>query len=121
MRQIYYDTQKDTVTSGHSKKVFSKRLPAGYILVAFSCFACSLDRASGDRIDILVDDGASEHIIRGKKPDIDHTGIDVTSPVAIGGNDRIVGHFPDATIGHVIELHILGHILPDDEWRRSGG
>jgi hypothetical protein len=119
MQQIYYDSQKETITAGHSLKVYSKRLPTGYIFDIHVCFACSYEREANDLIKILVDDGAEEHTVRSYKPALIQTGLSILNGGPIGGNDRAVAHFPDADVGDVIEIHLLGVIMPIEEWREG--
>ena len=119
MRQIYYDSQKETIISGHSLKVYSKRVPPGYILSVRACFVCSYEREANDGLRILLHDGAEEHTIRSWEPAITQTGLSVILGIAIGGNDRLIGYFPDADENDVIELHVFGVLVPAKEWQEG--
>lgn len=121
MRQIYAESWKETIAAGHSKRVYSDKVPIGKILFVASCFALANEREVNDRILIGLENGGQEIVIRSYKPGTTQLGLSILNQVAIGEGDRLFAEFLDADNTDIIELHVCGVLYDANAWRKLAG
>lgn len=121
MRQIYAESWKETIAAGHSKRVYSDKVPIGKILFVASCFALANEREVNDRILIGLENGGQEIVIRSYKPGATQLGLSILNQVAIGEGDRLFAEFLDADNTDIIELHVCGVLYDANAWRKLAG
>jgi len=121
MRQIYANSWKETIVDGHSKRVYSERVPGRKILYVTSCFALSNERASSDRILIGLENGGQELVVRSYKPGAAQLGLSILNQGEIGEGDRLFAEFLDSDNTNVIELHVCGVLYDAAAWRKLAG
>lgn len=120
MRHLYQEKYTDTITAGHSKRVYSDPVPAGYVLFVHCCYVYAPNRNPWDKTLILVDWVGEELVVRCRAEDVRQCGISTYRPFYVGEHRRIIGYTPDAAIGDSISLNIIGELTPLKKWRKGG-
>ncbi|MBA7604202.1 hypothetical protein ES703_11321 [subsurface metagenome] len=120
MRQIYINKWSEVVDASHSKYILSDVVNSGYILHVHTCFCHAPSSDTGDIISFGVRDGIGDVVCRSRGCTVRKEGMSALRDFFVGEGDQIFAHFPDAAVGHVIGLHIIGCLLSIDEYREKG-
>lgn len=116
-RYMYLECWSETVTAGHSKRVYSDRVPAGYVLHVMNCYAHVPERIQGDLVWIGVESGGKDCLVRSRGGDKAKEGMSALQPFLAGEGDRVFAYFPDADETDTVALHVNGFMIPTKEWR----
>jgi len=116
-RTLYARQWIETITAGHSKKVFSERVPPGNILVVQRCFFHVPEAEANDLLTIYVENGGQDIVLRSRKMTTALNGMSIFNRFPTGESDRIYGYAPDADEGDSLVLNVVGEMIPIDEWR----
>lgn len=117
MAQIYARKWSETVEAGHSKYVFSERIPAGHVLHVKNCFAHAPEREANDIIKLGVRNGGVDVLVRARGGAVAKEGMSALCDFPIGESDQVFAYFPDSDNTDTIELHIIGELYRLEEWR----
>jgi len=118
MRQIYAEKRSEKVTATHSKYVFSDRIEPGKVLHVKNCFAHAPERSLSDVIWMGIRNGGQDILVRARGGAIAKEGMSALRDFFVGEGDQVFAYFPDAADTHTIELHVIGVLMPLDEWRQ---
>jgi len=116
-RTLYARQWTETITAGHSLKVYSDKVPPGYVLKVNGCFFHVPDAEASDQLTIYLEDGGQNIILRSRKSTTALSGISIFNTFPIGEGDRIWGYAKNADEGDTIVLNVVGEMIPVSEWR----
>ena len=118
MKQIYTRKFCCVHITGGSGYVYSERVDPGMVLHVEVAFAYAPDRAASDNIILGIIDGVEKVILTAKAPLAAQKGLANDNRFHMGEGDRLYAYFPDADDTDTIELHVVGILMPLDEWRQ---
>lgn len=118
MRQIYARKFTDVFATGDTGYVYSEKIDPGMVLRVEIAFAYAPDRKASDNIILGIVDGVEKVILRAAAPLEAQKGLANDNPFHMGEGDRLYAYFPDVDDTDTIELHVIGTLMPLDEWRQ---
>ena len=118
MATLYTRTWIEVVEAGHSKYVWSDRVPAGMVLLVYNCFAHASEREANDIAQIGVRNGGQDTVVRCRANNVAGEGTSALNHFPVGETDQIYAYFPDSDNTDTIELHVIGVLMPRDEFRQ---
>jgi len=116
-RTLYARQWTETITAGHSLKVYSEKVPPGYVLKVNACFFHVPEAEASDQLMICLEDGGQNIVLRSRKSTTALSGISIFNPFPVGEGDRIWAYAKDADEGDALVLNIIGEMIPASEWR----
>jgi len=116
-RYMYIESFKETVAAGHSKHVFTDRVPSGHVLHVMNCYAHCPACEVNDVVRIYVRSGGRDSLVRSRKVRTENLGLSALNEFSAGEGDQVFAYFPDSDNTDSIELHINGFMIPTKEWR----
>jgi len=120
MRRIYIEKWCETVNTAPLKYVFSSPVPAGHILHVHNCYAHAPERDQNEIIWLGVRDSGRDSLVRARAAGIAAEGMSARRDFLVGEGDQIFAYFPSAETTDKIELHVIGCLIPLDEFREKG-
>lgn len=120
-RTVYARQWTEKVTAGHSLKVYSEKVPSGYVLRVNGCFFHLPEGAAADPVTIYMENGGQNIVLRSRALTAALDGISIFNPFPMGEGDRIYGHAANAGEGESLVLNIVGELIPVGEWRNYQG
>jgi len=120
MRRIYIEKWCETANSAPTLYVFSDPIPAGYVLHVHTCYAHAPERDQNELIWLGVRNGGVDVLVRARAAGIAAEGMSARRDFFVGEHDQIFAYFPSAVTTDKIELHVIGCMIPLDEFREKG-
>ena len=119
MKLEYQYRTTETIRAGHDKKVYDRRVKAGWILKVVSCYFYVPEIGTVDKVAILVETGAQDLDIRWRGKEVGRLGISTLNPFYVGEHQRVIGYAPKAKIGDQLSLTVIGEMIPLKKWRKG--
>lgn len=116
-RTVYARQWTEKVTAGHSLKVYSEKVPPGYVLKVNGCFFHLPESEAGDHATIYMENGGQNIVLRSRALTAALDGMSIFNPFPMGEGDRVYGYAPNADEGNSLVLNIVGELMPVSEWR----
>jgi len=117
MRTIYARQWVEVVTTNHSLKVYSEKVPPGYVIKVNGCFFYLPEAETNDPAIIYMENGGENIVIRSRLLTAALDGISIFNAFPLGEGDRIYGYAPNADVGDSLILNVVGELIPASEWR----
>lgn len=119
MRYLYQRHWTETITAGHSKRVYSDLVKPGWLLEVHYCYLHLPDSKSGHVATIYIETGGEDLVLRSRARDAAKQGMSAIRPFHIGEHRRVYGHAPDANTNDTISLSLCGAMLQLKKWRKG--
>ena len=120
-KAVYARQWTEVVTTGHSLKVYSEKVPPGYVLNVSGCFFYLPESEASDPAIIYMENGGENIVLRSRILTAALMGISIFNPFPLGEGDRIFGYASLADEGDSLVLNIVGELIPVGEWRNYQG
>lgn len=118
MTQVYARQFTEIVTTGHSLKVKSDPIEAGYVLLVKIAYFHVPEREANDEARLYIEHGAQEITLAVNTDSWLKTGVAAPNRCILGELDRLVGYAPDADNGDTLTLNIVGTLTKRDTWEK---
>lgn len=119
MRYVYQGQWEETVTAGHSKRVISDPVPAGWLLQVHYCYFHVPEAAINDVLTLYMELGGQELVLRSRARDRAKQGMSCVLPFCLGEHRRIIAEALEADNGDHLCLSLCGSMVELKKWKKG--